>query len=551
MARARINALERLYRRRFPINSIYNPEQARELALLSAALNRQIGLLLDRQGKPRLVIVGTATSIYIPELPHLASGRLRGWRLLHTHLSPEGLSQEDLMDLLFLRLDSALALTVSPDGEPIQWQGGWILPASAPESLLAISGGRKEHSCWLGPLRPWHDTECDLQALTVDIEKRFSVETGLHDTERAFLVSVSTAPVQLQERNLDELAELATSAGLAVCGRMIQRLARPDPRHILGKGKLLDLEVQLLHANADLIIFDGELTPAQLHNLADISERRVVDRTQLILDIFAQRATTKAGKIQVELAQLAYAQSRLAGKRKALDRLAGGIGGRGPGESKLELDRRRSQTRMEQLKRELQKLRRQRELGRKKREHAKIPVAAFVGYTNAGKSTLLNTLTESQVLAENRLFATLDPVTRKLRFPKEREITLADTVGFIRNLPHELTEAFRATLEELQSADLLIHVADASQPELNGQIEAVDAILEELGLHGKSRLLLLNKADMLDIEAQEALQAARPGALLVSGKTGMGLQPFLHRLEQELFMGGLTGPAREEAANEN
>lgn len=488
--------------------------------------------MLDRQGRVRLVIAGTAESIYIPELPWLASGRLRGWRLLHTHLGPEGLSQEDLMDLLFLRLDSAAALTVRPDGEPGQWQAAWIFPTDAPQSLLALAGAKKAHGCWLGPMRVWHDAACDLEGLARDIEKKIAAQAP--QAGRAFLVSVSTAPAAIQERNLDELAELAASAGLEVGGRLTQRLARPDPRHILGKGKLADLEVLLLNAGADLVVFDGELTPAQLHNLADLSERRVMDRTQLILDIFARRARTKAGKLQVELAQLAYAQPRLSGSRKALDRLMGGIGGRGPGESRLETDRRRSQERMEFLRRELRKLKRQRELGRKKRENAGIPVAALVGYTNAGKSTLLNRLTHSEVLAEDRLFATLDPVTRRLRFPGEREITLADTVGFIRNLPRDLTEAFRATLEELNAADLLIHVADASQPDLERQIAAVEAILEELGLNAKPAFLVLNKADRLDQEEAAALAASWPQATLVSGATGAGLAQFLTRLEREL-----------------
>lgn len=539
---SQIKACERLYKRRFPKDQAFTAEQARELALLSRACGRQIGLLVDRQGKVQLVLVGTATTIYIPELPRVAPGRLRGWRLLHTHLGPGGLSQEDLMDMLFLRLDAGIALTVNPEGEPVQWQCAWIMPPNPPQNLLAAANGEIRHSCALASPRAWHDTECDLSGLARDIENGLATEdTTLTGTENAFLISVSTATQAVQERNLDELADLARSAGLTVAGRLVQRVARPDPRLILGKGKLLELEVQALNCRAELLIFDGELTPAQLHNLADVTERKVIDRTQLILDIFAQHAVTRAGKLQVELAQLAYGQPRLAGRHKALDRLAGGIGGRGPGESRLETDRRKSRERMAFLRRELDKLRRQRSLARQRRERNGLPVAALVGYTNAGKSSLLNRLTASDVLSQDRLFATLDPVTRRLRFPREREITLADTVGFIRNLPRELLEAFRATLEELERADALIHVADASHPDLDCQIAAVDTILEELSLHELPRILVLNKCDLLDEANLQNILNTWPHALPVSARTGAGLPALLLRLEQELFMSRIAG----------
>lgn len=532
---SQLNAIERLYKRRFPREQIFSIEQAKELALLSRSINRQIGLLLDRNGKVELVLVGQANSIYIPELPYLPEGRLRGLRLLHTHLDPAGLSQEDLMDMFFLRLDAVNVLTVSPDGAPMQWQGGWIMPPEPPEELLGIPGLEQQNGCALAPPRPWHFVDFDFAALSRAIESCLGAGREGEIAKRAFLVSVSTEPLAIQERNLEELAELAISAGLEVGGSMIQRQARPDPGFILGKGKLMELEVQALNARAGMLIFDGELTPAQLHNLADISERQVIDRTQLILDIFAQHATTRAGRLQVELAQLAYAQPRLAGGSRAMDRLMGGIGGRGPGESKLEMDRRKSRERMARLRQELKKIRRQRCLERKKREINGVPVVALVGYTNAGKSTLLNILTSSGVKVEDRLFATLDPVTRRLRFPEEREITLADTVGFIRNLPRELMEAFRATLEELEVADLLIHVADASHPQLEQQLEAVETTLEELGLGEKPRLLALNKCDRLAPGEQEEIKVAWPNAILISGLKGDGLKKLLAGVERELF----------------
>ena len=316
---------------------------------------------------------------------------------------------------------------------------------------------------------------------------------------------------------------------------MVQRVAQVNPKFILGKGKMAELEVLALEGRAGTLVFDGELSPAQLHNLADITERKVLDRTQLILDIFAQHAVTRAGKLQVELAQLRYTQPRLTGKNRAMDRLMGGIGGRGPGETKLETDRRRSRERMARLRKELDQLRRQRAFTRSRRARRGIPMAALVGYTNAGKSTLLNNLTRSEVLAENKLFATLDPTTRRLRFPAEREIILADTVGFIRNLPKELMDAFRATLEELESADLLVHVADASHPDLLQQITSVETILEELELQHMPRILLLNKWDLLDVPARAELADAFPHAIPISARTGDGLKRLLEVLENMLL----------------
>lgn len=493
--------------------------------------------------------MGTATAIYIPELPRLAPGRLRGWRLLHTHLGPGGLSREDLMDMLFLRLDTAAALVVNPQGEPVQWQAAWILPQKPPQTLLAIPG-ESCHSCHVAHARAWHDTACPVVQMAEDIETGLAgAEMPEAGSENAFLISVSPEPQIIQEKNLDELAALAVSAGLVVAGRLAQRAPRPDPRLILGKGKLMELEVLALNARADLLIFDGELTPAQLHNLADLTERKVIDRTQLILDIFAQHAVTRAGKLQVELAQLAYGLPRLAGRHKALDRLAGGIGGRGPGESRLETDRRKSRIRMAFLRKELDRLKRQRSLSRQCRERGQLPLAALVGYTNAGKSSLLNRLTASEALSQNKLFATLDPVTRRLRFPREREITLADTVGFIRNLPKELLEAFRATLEELDRADVLIHVADASHPELERQIAAVENILEELKLHELPRILVLNKCDLLPEAEVARLLNAYPTALPVSAQNCYGLAAMLVRLEQELFLHKTGGaePCQQES----
>ena len=527
---SQLNALNRLFNRRFPAEDVYTIEQARELALLSRALGRQVGLLIDRKGRVQMVLVGEAGSILIPELPRGRTGqeRLRGLRLLHTHLSPDGISQEDLMDMLFLRLDAVIALNVNPTGDPVQWQAAHLLPSGA--------AGKPYH---LDAPQPWDRTAAQftatVEALEEELARRGEDAREAADAPRALLVSVAAQPRILQERNLDELAELARTAGLTVAGRMAQRVAQVNPRLILGKGKVAELEVLALQGRAGMLVFDGELSPAQLHNLADITERKVIDRTQLILDIFAQHAVTRAGKLQVELAQLRYTQPRLVGKNRAMDRLMGGIGGRGPGETKLETDRRKSRERMARIRKELDQLRRQRAFTRARRSRQGIPLAALVGYTNAGKSTLLNRLTRSDVLAENKLFATLDPTTRRLRFPAEREIILADTVGFIRNLPKELMDAFRATLEELEAADLLVHVADASHPDLLQQISAVETILAEMELDRVPRLLVINKWDQLAAPARAELADAFPLALPVSAKSGDGLNSLLEQLETDLL----------------
>ena len=523
---SQLAALTRLFNRRFPAAEVYTVDQARELSLLSRALGRQLGLLIDRKGRVQMVIVGEAGSIMIPELPRARSGqeRLRGLRLLHTHLNPGGISQEDLMDMLFLRLDAVVALTVNPVGEPVQWQAAHLLPSP--------SGGQPYH---LDTPQPWDRTESQFvataEALEEELARKAEDAREANDTPRAMLVSVSTQPRIIQERNLDELAELARTAGLTVAGRMVQRVAQINPRLIMGKGKVAELEVLALQGRAGMMVFDGELSPAQLHNLADITERKVIDRTQLILDIFAQHAVSRAGKLQVELAQLRYTQPRLVGKNRAMDRLMGGIGGRGPGETKLETDRRKIRERMARIRKELDQLRRQRSFTRARRSRQGIPLAALVGYTNAGKSTLLNTLTRSEVLAENKLFATLDPTTRRLRFPAEKEIILADTVGFIRNLPKELMDAFRATLEELEAADLLLHVADASHPDLLQQISAVETILAEMELDRMPRLMILNKWDQLEAPARAELADAFPHALTISAKKGDGCKALLEELE--------------------
>ena len=478
-----------------------------------------------------MLLLGDAGSIFIPRLARGrdSAGRLRGLRLLHTHLhAEEGLSREDLMDLIFLRLDAAAVLTVNREGQPFRFQYAQLLPPNP----------HNEPYC-LHPLIPWDRARIDFCAEAEAIEEELARTQpeyrDAHNAARAVLVSVSALPRLVQESRLEELKELARTAGLVVAGSLVQRNMRPNPKFILGKGKIAELEVLALQHHASIILFDGELAPAQLQNLAETSERKVLDRTQLILDIFAQHAVSSAGKLQVEMAQLKYIQPRLVGKNRAMDRLMGGIGGRGPGETKLETDRRRIRERMGRIKKELEQLRGQRAFTRQRRSHHGIGIGALVGYTNAGKSTLLNSLTNSNVVAENKLFATLDPTTRRLRFPKERELVLADTVGFIRDLPVELKDAFRATLEELEAADLLLHVADAAHTELAQQLEAVEEILVDMGLESRPRLLVLNKGDKLLPGQREELALAYPKALIISAATGEGLEKLTAELARRLL----------------
>jgi GTP-binding protein HflX len=500
-------------------------EQARELANISREIGRQVGLLVDRAGKAAMVLVGDASSIYIPELrrARLGTSRLRGLRLVHTHLQGEKLTQEDLMDLVFLRLDCILALQAGPDGSPGTVQLAHILPPN-------LEGRTTETF----PPTRLDSLNVDVNDLVDGLEEELARTGGElapeGGRERAVMVSVSTQPRPVQERSLEELGALARTAGLDPAGRVTQRVQSVNPKFILGRGKLADLEVQALQAGAQVILFDQELSPAQMRNLADVTERKILDRTQLILDIFAQRATSRSGKLQVEMAQLEYALPRLVGKSRALSRLAGGIGGRGPGETKLEVDRRRVQDRITRLKKELDKVRARRGHTRQRRAKANVPVVSLVGYTNAGKSTLLNALTGSEVAAEDKLFATLDPVSRRIRFPKEREVVFTDTVGFIRHLPAELKEAFQATLEELDVADVLVHVADASHPEVEEQIDAVRSILEGMSLTDRPMLLVLNKWDRVEEQARQQLRNVYPQGLPLSASRKEGLDRLVEQV---------------------
>jgi len=518
-----------LYHRRIPPQRVITPEVARTLTELSRDMNRQMALLIDRGGNVRYVVVGGPLGIWIPDLSdfRLGSGpRLRGLRCVHTHLKAEPLTHDDLTDLALLRLDLMAAVEVLESGLP-----GEIFLAN----LIPLNDKGDNWRCW----EPLPLANLDVNALEaiLALEEEFGrTQRGRQAADhrdRAILVHASSAPKWAIEDSLNELADLADSAGVIVLDRLSQRRHQFHPRFLMGREKLTDLSIRAFQRGADLLIFDQELNPSQMRSIADLTELRVLDRTQLILDIFAQRAHSREGKLKVELAQLKYLLPRLTAKDSGLSRLTGGIGGRGPGETKLEIDRRKVRDRIHRLAQELNMLNRGREIRRVQREKNHVPVISIVGYTNVGKSTLLNALTKSQVYAENKLFATLDPTSRRLRIPREREVIITDTVGFIRNLPRDLMDAFRATLEELKYADLLLHMIDISHPRFEDQMSAVEKILEDLDLKQIPLLRVFNKADKVDPETAQRLCRAFD-AICVSALHPDTFSALLKRIEREI-----------------
>ncbi len=471
------------------------------------------------------VIVGDAKGIFIPELTGYPLGRrpIRGLRLIHTHLRDEPLSQDDLTDLALLRFDIIVAIGIKDS-----------LPSKVYSAHLAPGGDRpytiippEDFYQYRLPFREF------IEALEEEMDRLRYISQD-DPRERAILVSASTRPVYEQEESIDELEELAESADVVVLGRVIQRLKEINPRYLMSTGKLKDLIIDALSKGATLLIFDQDLSPSQMKAITDLAELKVIDRTQLILDIFARRAHSRDGKVQVELAQLKYRLPRLTGKGTAMSRLTGGIGGRGPGEMKLEIDRRRVRDRISLLQRELRKLSEARRQRKHRRVERNIPIVSIIGYTNAGKSTLLNNLTRSRTFTEERMFATLDTASRRLRFPREREVVITDTVGFIRDLPKDLIAAFKSTLEELEDADLFLHIVDASNPRYEQHIQSVEKILDQLGLSETPRLLIFNKTDRITTEEAENL-SRRYDAIAISALDTGTFPPLLRAIEEQLW----------------
>jgi GTP-binding protein HflX len=521
-----LKRLQRLYRRRVSGREMITPEIARQVSEISFEIQRQVALLISRKGEVASVVVGDDRHILIPDPGRfrLGAGRLKGIRCVHTHLHGEPLSTEDLTDLVLLGLDIMVCIQVEEAGLPGSISFAHILPENGEGQKWRV-----ESVPDIGRLQV--DFQGMIQSLEDELARTSPVK-NVEEKEKAVLVGVTTGPSWQAKESLEELRELAASDNLEVTDTVIQRITKKNPRFLIGKGKLSELALRCVQTGSNLLIFDHELTPAQVRSLTDVTELKIIDRSQLILDIFAKRAVTREGRIQVELAQLRYLLPRLATKNTAMSRLTGGIGGRGPGETKLEINRRRARERIARLNRELELIKRQREDRRRLRNVRRLPVISIVGYTNAGKSTLLNNLTRSRVSVENRLFETLDPSSRRLRFPQERDVIITDTVGFIRDLPSDLMDAFAATLEELHDADLLLHVVDASSPRLEEQMKAVEDILGKLDLEGIRRLLVLNKVDRLDPNQTAALTRRFEGVPIsaLDRRTFSGLLEAMERL---------------------
>lgn len=527
-----LKSLSHLYRRKNTPESFAQPETLRALSELSRSLNRQLGLLVDRMGTVTHVIVGDAHRIFLPDFGRVRAGRarFRGLRLWLTHLAGEPLNRDNLTDLALLRLDMCLVVQVLDNGMPGSVEYAHLIPPGPSPDPYRIE-----------KLRSAYDLKDNFLTFIRELEGEFTraIDGALaaDGRERVVLLGVATRERKNADDSMAELKRLADTAGLQVIETIVQHRAELDPRTIIGKGKLDDVVIRAMQLGADVLVFDHDLKPSQLRTISDKTDLKVLDRTQLILDIFAQHAESRAGKLQVEVAQLRYIMPRLALMNTAMSRLTGGIGGRGPGETKLEINKRRANERLTRLERELKHLSREREERRKSRRRAELPTVSLVGYTNAGKSTLLNALTQSAVRAEDRLFATLDPVSRRMRFPEDREIILTDTVGFIKDLPHDLFEAFKATLEEVEQSDLLVHVIDASEPEPEPHLAAVEQVLNALDAREIPRLLVWNKIDA--VEPARVQQLLREhGGLALSAVTREGLDPLLTTLEQMLWKPG-------------
>ena len=484
----------------------------------SASMNREIAVYITRYGEIADVFIGRADSIDLPDL-RLRRGerRLSMVRCVHTHPRATGeLSDVDVSALLSMRFDAMCAVGVSEDGRPTSVQCAFLDAESEGHVRRTelISARRLPQEEWLAEIER---TDAAYRAANP------ATRTG---RERAVLVGIES------EESLDELEELAKTAGAETVLRVLQKRPKPDPVYCVGKGKAEELSLRCQAAQADLVIFDEELSGVMQKNLEEILRLKVVDRTALILDIFAARANTREGKLQVEMAQLKYRSQRLLGQGLVLSRLAGGIGTRGPGESKLEVNRRRIRERLTDLERELEQIERQRGLRRQSREKNGVPIVALVGYTNAGKSTLFNRLTGADVYVENQLFATLDSVSRPIELPHGGKALLVDTVGFIRKLPHELVKAFRATLEEARLADVLVLVLDGADAQMESRRRTVEEVLDSLGATEAPRVEAVNKCDLIASDAQFL-----PGALYISASTGENVEKLLLRVESELEAG--------------
>ncbi|QDR80615.1 GTPase HflX [Sporomusa termitida] len=519
-----LDELEQLYEFTVPFGQTVTKELTEAMAAITSMLNREVAVYVNRRGSVVQVAVGDTRTVSLPATDgRRALNRLSGIRCIHTHPGGDSrLSNVDLSSLKAMRFDMMAAIGVSAGIEEISF--GFISGHTADSYSVGT----------VGPLSLTDFIQLDLGYLTNQMERQLEskdILSNIAQSEKALLVGVERQSGWDVDDSLHELAQLAETAGAEIAGSVWQKRSRPDPAFFIGRGKVQEISIMRQEINADLIIFDDELSPAQQRNLEQALGSKVIDRPALILDIFAQRARSHAGKLQVELAQLKYNLPRLGGQGLVLSRLGGGIGTRGPGETKLEVDRRRIRSRISEIEQEIEYLKKQRQLHRERRQAARIPTAALVGYTNAGKSTLLNKLTAADVLAEDKLFATLDPTTRRTKLASGKEFLLTDTVGFIQKLPHQLVAAFRGTLEEVLQADLLLHIIDASHPQYEQQSEAVYQVLRELGADTKPVITVFNKIDKIDSLPVQERMLRQPGSIAASAVTGINLDKLLGMIE--------------------
>ncbi len=517
----KLKELENLYFFNNHPNEIISEELAKQLIRYSRELGRIMGCLIERSGKVAYVIIGDHNKLFIPDLGRgRGSGkRFRGLRLFHTRLNYEQLNVDDLTDLYKLRLDMVSVLTMTPSGDP-------DLLYSA-----VISASKESDYFYLDPLT-LKETDIGFLYFIHELEGQFQKDRDqlieVDQRERAIIIHISNQNRAIIESEVNELKALCDTAGINVVDTIIQR-KKPNPQTVIGVGKLEEVLLQANKLNCDLLIFNHTLKPAQLKSLTEILEEKIIDRNMLILDIFAQHARSNDGKIQVELAQLKYMAPRLIGKGKAFSRLMGGIGGRGPGETKLEVDRRRLQTRMKQLEGKQRVIERKRTVQRKKRVQSDAILISLVGYTNVGKSTILNRVTKSDALVENKLFATLDTTSRSCTY-QNRRLILSDTVGFIKELPEELLKAFMATIEEIKYADIVLHVIDLSDPEYQEKMEAVEHILKQYDLLNGEVIYLFNKIDQLPESEIQFKKYLYPTALFTSVTQSFDTHQFFNRV---------------------
>ncbi len=528
--------------RRVKGGELIGRDLATRMTEFSRQTNRIVALLINRTGEVQWVVVGDHHRVYLPDVGRHRAGatRFRGLRLVRTSLDDKLVGGDDVTDLTKLRLDLVASISVDPEGRPGRLAWAHLLPAN-PEhrfwEVQEISAGR-----WF---------ELDFEQFILDLEDEFqrkSETARATDEILAMLVYVKVPGERDTDDRIEELRELCKTAGVHLVETVVQSRPHLHPKFGVGPGKFEDMLQRALQLGVQLLVFGQDLLPRQLKTVTEASGLEVIDRTQLILDIFAKHANTKAGKLQVELAQYRYLLPRLAQKSTDLSRLTGGIGAQGPGETKLEVHKRRAYERIGRLEKKLAEISSQRSVRRERRKVNEVPVVSIVGYTNAGKSTLLNTLTHSDVRAEDRLFATLDPTSRRLRFPDEREIILTDTVGFLRDLPGDLVNAFKATLEEMEDAQLLLHVVDVSKDDFEERIRSVDTILEDIGLAGKPRLLVFNKIDLLPPERAANL-AANYGAFAVQARDAESTRDLVAHVRRTVYR-PVEARAPEEPAPE-